>query len=305
MAFPGAAGAVNYSGTFIPEIWSGKLVENFYASSVITAITNTDYEGEIANSGDVVKIRTTPQITIRDYTKGMSLLVDRPEAPIVELKIDKGEYFNTTLNDVDKVQSDIDLMSKWSADAAERMKNVIDTKVLGTVYADVVAANRGATAGAMSASINLGVTGTPVVLDKTNIIDKIVELGQVLDEQNAPQDGRFIVVPPWFRTLLMGSDLKQAYLTGDDKSVLRNGKIGRIDRFEVYVSTLMPQITDGAKKCTHVIAGHKMATTFATQMTKMETIRSETSFDTLMRGLQIWGFKVVKGEALVDLYCTK
>lgn len=305
MAYPGASGAVNYSGTFIPEIWSGKLIENFYASSVIPQITNTDYEGEIKQQGDVVHIRTTPQITVRDYVKGMNLLVERPEAPIVDLLINKGEYFNTTLNDVDKVQSDIDMMSKWSADAAERMKNVIDTKVLGSIFADAHVSNRGATAGVQSASINLGVTGTPVVLDKASILDKILEIGQVLDEQNAPQEGRYLVVPPWFRTLLMGSDLKNASITGDGSSVLRNGRIGEIDRFTVYVSTLIPHVTDGAKKACHVIAGHKMATTFATQMTKMETLRSETSFDTLMRGLQIWGNKVVKGEALVDLYCTK
>lgn len=305
MAYPGAAGAVNYSATFIPEIWSSKLIENFYATSVLPQITNTDYEGEIKNQGDIVHIRTTPQITIRDYVKGMSLLVDRPEAPIVDLLINRGEYFNTTLNDVDKVQSDIDLMSQWSADASERMKNVMDVKVLGSIFADAHVANRGATAGLQSGSINLGVTGTPVVLDKSNILDKILEIGQVLDEQNAPQDGRYLVVPPWARTMLMGSDLKNASITGDGSSVLRNGRIGEIDRFTVYVSTQMPHVTDGAKKACHILAGHKMATTFATQMTKMETIRSETSFDTLMRGLQIWGSKVVKGEALVDLYAAK
>src|SRR3954468_24560624 len=83
-----------YSGTFIPEIWSGKLIEKFYATTVLAAISNTDYQGEITNQGDKVHIRTRPTITIRDYQAGQSLLVERPASNIVDLTIDKGKYFN-------------------------------------------------------------------------------------------------------------------------------------------------------------------------------------------------------------------
>src|SRR3954470_21488067 len=89
-----------YSGTFIPEIWSGKLIEKFYASTVLAAISNTDYEGEIRNQGDTVHIRTKPTNTIRPYLVGGQLSVDRPASNIVDLKIDQGLYFNEILDDV-------------------------------------------------------------------------------------------------------------------------------------------------------------------------------------------------------------
>src|SRR3954469_23983967 len=109
--YPSTATSPNpsYTGTFIPEIWSGKLIEKFYASTVLAAISNTDYEGEIRNQGDKVHIRTRPTITIRDYQAGQSLLVERPSSNIVDLTIDKGKYFNLIMDDVMDVQSDIDM----------------------------------------------------------------------------------------------------------------------------------------------------------------------------------------------------
>jgi hypothetical protein len=114
MAFPVAPGRPNYSGNFIPEIWSGKLIENFYDATVLAAISNTDYEGEIRNMGDTVNIRTQPNITIRDYVKGQNLVVENPDKPKIQLVIDKGEYFACVEDDVDKVQSDVNLMDMWS-----------------------------------------------------------------------------------------------------------------------------------------------------------------------------------------------
>ncbi len=126
--YPTGSSGNNLQATgFIPEIWSGKLVEKFYASTVLSAISNTDYEGEIKNQGDTVKIRTKPTIDIRDYEADQALTFDRPSSGIVELLIDQGKYFNTILDDVMKVQSDINLMSMWAEDAGEQMKIVIDT----------------------------------------------------------------------------------------------------------------------------------------------------------------------------------
>src|SRR5215475_4793158 len=119
-----------YSGTFIPEIWSGKLIEKFYASTVLAAISNTDYEGEIKNKGDKVHIRTKPTITIKDYRADGALEVERPASNIVDLLIDQGKYFNLILDDVMDVQSDINLMNMWSDDAAQQFKIVIDKQVL-------------------------------------------------------------------------------------------------------------------------------------------------------------------------------
>ena len=137
MAYPNAAGRPQYSGNFIPEIWSGKLIENFYDATVLAAISNTDYEGEIRQYGDTVNIRTTPEITIRTYTKGQTLQVENPDKPKLQLLIDKGEYFSCIEDDVDKVQADINLMDTWSKDASERMKIKIDQRVLTDLLPDV------------------------------------------------------------------------------------------------------------------------------------------------------------------------
>src|SRR6185437_14586209 len=99
---------------FIPEIWSGKLVEKFYASTVLAAISNTDYEGEIKNFGDHVKIRTKPTINIKPYRADGALELQRPSGNVLDLYIDQGYYFNTILDDVMEVQSDLNLMSMWS-----------------------------------------------------------------------------------------------------------------------------------------------------------------------------------------------
>src|SRR6187431_1917707 len=101
---------------FIPEIWSGKLVEKFYAATVLAAISNTDYEGEIKNQGDTVKIRTKPTVTIKDYKADGLLELERPKGSVIDLLIDKGKYFNTILDDVMEVQSDIQNMSLWADD---------------------------------------------------------------------------------------------------------------------------------------------------------------------------------------------
>ena len=169
---------------FVPEIWSGKLIEEFYAATVLAAISNTDYEGEIKQLGDKVKIRTKPTIQIRDYTIDQSLTVDRPSSTAVELTIDYAKYFNTVLDDIMERQADMNLMSMWGDDASEQMKIQIDTDVLNNVHAGVNAANLGATAGKISLNINLGVTGTPIIPTAITILDSIINMGQVLDEQN-------------------------------------------------------------------------------------------------------------------------
>jgi len=107
-----------YHGTFIPEIWSGKLIEKFYSATVLSAISNTDYEGEIKNQGDTVHIRAKPTITIRDYQVNQDLLVERPSSNIVDFTIDFAKYFNEALDDVMEVQSDINLLSMWADDAS-------------------------------------------------------------------------------------------------------------------------------------------------------------------------------------------
>ena len=310
----GGTGNAFQSNGFIPEIWSGKLVEKFYASTVLAAISNTDYEGEIRNQGDRVKIRTKPTITIRNYLADGTLSLDRPEGSNVELYIGTGKYFNTVLDDVMDVQSDLNALSIWSDDAAQQLKISVDTDVLGGILSGMPTTNRGITAGAITGSINLGSTGAPLTIvsrspsaGQVEILDAILRLGQTLDEQNIPEDGRWVVIPAWAAQYLKFSDLRQAYLTGDPSTPLRNGRIGMIDRFTVYVSNLLPTGTAGGLSASQFViyAGHAHGLTFASQISKVETLRSELTFGTILRGLQVYGYQVVDGKALAQAVVLK
>jgi len=305
MAFPVTSGGPAYTGTFIPEIWSGKLVEHFYDASVLSAISNTMYEGEIKAFGDTVNIRTTPTMLVNTYAKGQSLTVQQPEAAKIQLLIDKGEYFAAIEDDVDKVQADIKMMDMWTKDASERMKLAIDSRVLTDMLTDIAATNKGATAGAISGSIDLGVTGTDKAIDltKATVIDHIIDMGLVLDEANVPESERFLVIPAAMAALIKKSDLQDASITGDGVSPMRNGRLGMIDRFTLYTSHNLKKDTAGDKG-THIIAGTKQGLTFASQMTNIETLRSTDTFGNIIRGLQVYGYKVVKPEALVTSVIT-
>lgn len=205
---------------------------------------------------------------------------------------------------MDAYQNDISLMNAFSTAASEQMKVEIDASILGAFYADAHAQNKGATAGRKSASFNLGTTGSAITLTKANILDVIVDAGTVADEQNWPQEGRWIVLPAWARGMLMKSDLKDASMTGDGKSILRNGRVGVIDYFTIYMSNQLSSVSDTGTAW-HIPFGHKTALTFAAQMTKMETLRGESAFGNITRGLNVFGWKVVKTESLGEIYAYK
>jgi hypothetical protein len=300
--------SINYSGTFIPTLWSARLNVKFYAQSTFADCSNTNWEGEIKSMGDKVIINNVPDITITDYVPGTGLTYQVPTPSVVELAIDKAKYFAFQLNDVIAHQSKPNMMDTFSTDAAAQMKMKIDTDCWLGTFSGAAAANIGATAGATSASYNLGTDAAPLALDATNILATITAMSSVLDEQNVPEGDRFLVLTPYERQILMNSSLAQAQFMGDAQSILRNGKIGRIDRFDVYVSTLLPKAaldknytggTDNGKPKRHVIvAGHRSAMTFASQFTKTETVRSTTDFGDYVRGLMVYGYKVVKDVAL-------
>jgi hypothetical protein len=308
----GGSGNTLQATGFIPEIWSGKLVEKFYASTVLAAISNTDYEGEIRNQGDKVKIRTKPTITISDYKADGLLSLQRPSGNVIELSIDQGKYFNTILDDVMDVQSDLNLLSMWSDDAAEQMKITIDTNVLTGILGQAASQNRGASAGKISGNINLGATGTPLAATavaasgKVDILSVLLRMGQALDEQNIPETGRWVVLPTWAATLIKQSELRQAYLSGDGVSMLRNGRLGMVDRFTLYSSNLLPTGVAGGLAAgeTAIYAGHAHGLTFASQVSKVETLRSEQTFGTVLRGLQVYGYKVIDGTAVAQAIVT-
>jgi len=305
MAFPSQAGQPTYSGVMIPEIWATKLIEKYYDTTILSKISNTDYQGLITGQGDKVIIRTNPTLEINDYEIGMTLINQRPVGTVIELLIDKGLYWSAIIDDVVEKQQDIDQMNKWATDAAEQLKIKLDTRVLAAIVPDISADNKGSTAGVRSNDIDLGVTGAPLAIDSTNILESILNAGQVLDEQNVPETGRFMVLPFWATNQLKQSDLKAAYLTGDNTTPLRNGLVGSVDRFDIYNSNLLPTYTDGSYTTTHFLFGVDYGLTFATQLTKTESLRAESTFGNIMRGLMVYGHKVIKPEALGAIYAVK
>lgn len=317
-----------YSGSFIPTIWSAKLNAKFYTASTFADICNKNWEGDVSNVGDKVIINNIPDIVIADYVIGGNLSYQTPTPSTIELALDRAKYFGFTVADVLEYQARPDLMDMFSSDAAEQMRIVIDSTCIYRTFNQGAAANRGATAGVRSGAFNLGTEADPIVLNSTagdasNVLTKILQLSSVLDEQNVPESGRWILIDPATRTLLMNTNLGQAQFMGDDKSMIRNGLIGTIDRFKVYVTNNLPYAAasttvwvsgDGTETSTTattdtlrrkaIIAGHTSAITFASQMSKTETLRNPTDFGDLIRGLQIFGHKVVKPEALALLVAS-
>ena len=271
----GATSEVN----FIPEIFSKLLQSKFYAQSVLPAISNTDYEGEISGQGDKVTIRTVPAVTINDYAG--SITNQELTTAKVELLIDKAKYYSFKIDDVLAAQADIDLLESASNDAAEGMRVAVETSVLASVVA-------GAT-----------IIGSQTTITASNILENILAAAQALDELNIPEEGRFYVMSPEFVSKLKQSELRQAYLTGDDESPLRNGRVGVVDRFTIYQSNMLFTPGSGSDAgFTHVLAGHPKAISFASQFTNTETVRLQDTFGEAVRGLKVFGSKVVVPDAL-------
>jgi len=306
MGVPRGAGVPNYgpgAGTsnFIPEVYSGKLVEKFYKTTVFGEIASTDYEGEIAGFGSNVIIRGVPDITVSDYVIGNNLTYERPTKVSTNLSIDRAKSFSIVLNTVDIRQSDLDLTDIFAEAGSIQLKIAADADMLGVIPAQVSAQNQGATAGADSGNLNLGTVTTPLTLTKTNVVDWITDLGQVLDEQNVPDEGRWLVLPPWTIKLIKQSDLKIASLAGDGVSILRNGKVGMIDRFTVYQSRNVLKNQSPALSWA-AMAGHSAGLAFAAQVTEAEMISNPNDFGYLVRGLMVYGYKVIEGKYLSVSY---
>lgn len=307
--------SVNYSGTFIPTLWASKLNRKFYTSTCLTEITNTDFQGDISNLGDKVVINNVPDIAIADYKIGGDLNYAVPTPSTVELVIDRAKSFQFQVNDVIVHQSKPNMMETFSNDAAMQMKIAIDKAVihgdsasLPGISSTADAANQGATAGVKTGKYNLGTAASPLALTGSNVLQTLTALSGVLDEQNVPETDRWLLIDPYTRNLLMQSNLAQAQFMGDDKSMIRNGKIGQIDRFAVYVNNQLPAAAatkdywGGAAAGTAarrvLLAGHKNAVTFASQMTKLETLRNPRDFGDLVRGLNVMGWKTLLPTAL-------
>lgn len=279
MAFSFFSTGTTSEVNFIPEVFSKLLQAKFYKQSVLPAISNTDYQGEISGQGDKVIIRTVPAVTINDYA-GTVTNQDLTTGT-VEMLIDKAKYYSFKIDDVLKAQADINLLEAASGDAAEGMRVAVETDVLASVIGDATT------------------TGAQTTITSSNILSEILELSTALDELNIPEEGRFIVLPPSMISMLKQSELRQAYLTGDGTSPLRNGQVGQVDRFTVYQSNMLHTPSTGTDATyTHVLAGHPKAISFASQFTNTETVRLESTFGEAVRGLKVYGSQVVNPDCL-------
>lgn len=309
-----------YSGTFIPAVWSSKLNAKFYTASTFADVSNTNWEGEISDMGDKVIINTAPSITVSNYTVGTPLTYQVPTPDTQELAIDKGKYFAFQVSDVLAYQANPDLLDMFSEDAAEQMRVAVDSTCWYNTFSGADAANKGATAGAKSGSYNLGTDAAPIAMTPANVLGKVLEMASVLDEQNVPESDRWLAIDPLTRSMLFQSQLAKAMDMGDATSPVRNGLIGTIDRFRVYVTNHLPRAVagtatpwlsgDGSEnsitsasnlKRRVLVAGHKSALTFASQITKMETVRNPNDFGDYIRSLKVYGYKCVAPKALTTL----
>lgn len=288
--FPATTGTHDW----VPTVFSLKMQSKFYADSVLPMISNTDYEGEISNKGDKVVIRTVPNISVADWD-GSKITYPNVETSTIELVIDKAKYWSFKVDDIQKAQSDIDYWTAASKDASEAMRIAVDEDVLAN-------APLGAHADNIVDSVGDS-TGSPVVSTADQILHDILTCGTRLDEKNIPDSDRFVVLPPWAWELLKMSDLKAVHVTGDGTSPLRNGQVGMIDRFKVLKSNLLytHATADADQGKTFCLAGHPKFLTFASQYVKTETLRLEGTFGDGVRGLKVYGYKVVHPTCGVNL----
>jgi len=245
--------------------------------------------------GDKVHIRQTPDMSIVDYQKGQTITYEDLEADTVELDIDKAKLFAAKVDDIDKYQSDVDLLDDWGEDGVLQMQIQIDSEFLGAVYSDAGSNNSGNSAGALSGDIDMGSSSTPKVLNKNNVVDFLVDINTVLDENNIPEENRYVVLPAWACGLIKKSELKDASVTGDGSSILRSGYLGMVDRSSIYCSNLL----NSSSSKFDVIFGHVSAITFASQFVKIEYLdQLQETFGSAIRGLNVYGYEVVKSQAL-------
>ena len=280
MAYSSSSGSFSFASGeqhFIPEVFSKKLQAKFYAQTMLSEVTTNEYEGEISGLGNKVNIRSVPAVTVADYTGSLSY--SDVTSSTIELNIDKAKSYAFKVDDILREQADIDFMNEAANDAAQNMKIAIEQDVFANVAA-----------GSSLTDVN----ATPSNLTSSNILGFILDAGQTLDENNIPEDNRYMIISPAAATLLKQSELRQAYLTGDNVSPLRNGFIGTVDRFNMYVSNNL--VT--ASGVTSGLYGHPKAIAYASQMTNTESVRLESSFGDGVRGLAVYGYKVVLPTAI-------
>ena len=277
---------------FIPEIWSARLLVNLRKFLVYgqAGVVNRDYEGEIKTMGDTVRINSIGPVTIGDYTKNTN--IDDPETLTdaqTTLVIDQAKYFNFQVDDIDRAQQNPKVMDDAMTEAAYGLRDVADQYIAG-LYTGVAAGN------------SIGDDTTPIVPTKTDAYEHLVDLGVLLTDAKIPLNGRWVVVPPWFYGLLLKDDRFVDASKSGSTEALRNGQVGRAAGFDVLQSHNVPNTTGTKYK---IIAGHPMAISYAEQINSVEAYRPEKRFADAVKGLHLYGSKLVRPEAIAVLTANK
>lgn len=273
----------NAYSAFIPEVWSAKLISTLQKSCVMLQCINRNYEGDIKNAGDTVNIIVPGDVSVSTFT-GETLTYSELAPSNKQLVIDQRKLFAFKINDVALAQSNTDIMEAHMENAKKAIEIAQDTFLLGK-QVDVPTANI------------IGAT-TAVALTAENIYSQFVSLAKKLKNANALSNGQkpWVVINPDIEAvLLQSSQFTSGYQLADE--TLREGSIGRIAGMDVLVSTNL-SAADGKIS---VLAGTNDAITFASQLSKIESIRDTQTFSDLVRGLYLYGAKTVVPSALAKL----
>jgi hypothetical protein len=275
---------------FIPTIWSAQLLVSLKTALVYAqpSVINTDYEGEISVYGDTVKINGIGDVTVGDYVKNTNMadaeaLTDNSRS----LVINQSKYFNFQIDDIDTAQQNPKVMATAMTNASYALAKLAD-QFVASMYTDVAVGNL------------LGTTGAPIVFTAvTDAYESLVDLGILLDENDVPTMGRFVVVPSWFHGLLLKDD--RFIEAGDPSSEATriNGLVGDAGGFMILKSNQVPYTTSTTEF--RIIAGYNGAWNYAEQINDVEAYRPEKRFADAVKGLHLYGGKVTRPNALAVL----
>ena len=306
MAFNSASGHNNLpSGNFTPEIFSQKVLKFFRRASVAEDITNTDYAGEIENFGDTVRIIKEPTITVSSYARGTVVNPQDLADDQITMVVDQANAFSFKIDDIEERQSHVNFEALATSSGAFSLKRKYDANILQAM-ADG-AGNTGTSVGTASSPIDITGSG-----NEDAAVNLLMTMARTLDDQSVPEENRWFVAPPIFyeNAFKAGAKFAEVQVTGDGTSPLRNGLVmaGNIAGFNCYKSTALNNsgtdvVTITSQDTTNdfvVLAGHMSSTATASHIAKTEVVRSTETFSDIVRGLHVFGRKVIRPEAIVQ-----
>jgi hypothetical protein len=278
---------------FIPTVWAARLLVALEKALVYgqRTVANRDYEGEIREAGNTVKIASIGSVTIGDYTKDTDIaepevLTDAEQS----LLIDQAKYFNFYVDSVDRAQQNVNVLDTAMQHSAWGLREKADAFLADIIQAAVPGDNK------------IGSTGTPEVPTKDDAYEFLVDLGTILDENDTPLEGRFVVVPAWFHGLLLKDDRFVHAGTRRSDAALANGEVGEAAGFAILKSNNVPN-DEGEKY--NIVAGHSIATSYVEQIVDLQTYKPEKRFGDAVKGLHVYGAKVVRPTCLAMLIANK